>query len=103
MARFILEGTWSGYTSAQRHVVHRQVVTKPARFADIIKSGIRYTDGTALYLTMREAKPREKVTEIHGYDSLIADCVREQVCSVDALYNRKKDQVRAVAGGADAL
>lgn len=33
-------------------------------------SGFRFTDGTALYIAVREAKPRERVQEIGGYDRL---------------------------------
>jgi hypothetical protein len=81
--RYVLEGTWSGYTSAQSRIVHRTIVRKPDPYASL--SAIRYTDGTALFLSVRPARPREKVQEIHGYDSLIAKCLRHGVDSVAAL------------------
>ena len=82
--RFILEGEWSGYHSGQARVVHR-TIEKHGDFPH----AIRYTDGTCLYLTTRPALPRERVKEIHGYDSLIKDCVRLGVDSVTALYDEK--------------
>lgn len=71
--RFVLEGEWSGYTSSQRQIVHREVVTK--RRAERLKSlrTIVYTDGTTLNLSLRPAEHREKVKEIKSYSSLIYD------------------------------
>ena len=67
--RYILEGEWSGYRSSQRRVAHRVVTKHPKRYEKL--KTIRYTDGTTLDLSIRPCKPREKVAEIHGYDSLI--------------------------------
>lgn len=71
MTRYVLEGEWTGYSSAQRRVVHREVVS--GKRAERLKSlrAIVYTDGTSLLLWVREAKPREKVETINGYGSLI--------------------------------
>lgn len=70
--RYVLEGEWSGYTSAQRRVVHREVITSEKRAVRLRQvHGIRYTDGTMLTLWLREAKPRERVEEVAGYTSLI--------------------------------
>lgn len=77
MGRFIIEGEWSGYTSAQQRVVHRQVYPasrKRLRAWAEKTHGILYTDGTMLYLTVRDTKPRERVKEIRGYTRLIEDC-----------------------------
>ena len=75
--RYILEGEWSGYTSAQRHVVHREVITSEKRAERLRQMhGIRYTDGTMLTLWLREARPREVVREINGYSSLIREAER---------------------------
>lgn len=86
--RFIIEGTWSGYTSSQSRVVHRTVHSpswkKLRAWADAAH-GICYTDGTMLYLTVRDCKPRERVHQIKGYDSLIMDCYYANVNSVAAL------------------
>ena len=86
--RFIIEGEWSGYTSNQRHVVHRRVHSKALKklraWAEKTHA-IYFTDGTALCLKVRGCKPRERVDEIHGYDSLIDDCSYHNVNSVAAL------------------
>jgi len=72
--RYILEGTWSGYTSRQSRVVHREVITSPKRIERLkAMHGIQYTDGTMLYTDLREAKPRERVEEIKSYSSLIRE------------------------------
>ena len=86
--QFVIEGEWSGYNSSQARVVHRTVhkaAFKKLRAWAEKTHGIRYTDGTMLYITVRDTKPRERVVEIHGYDSLIADCAHHDVASVDAL------------------
>ena len=86
--RFVIEGEWSGYQSSQQRVVHRTVhagrETSLRAWAEKTH-GILYTDGTMLYITVRDCKPRERVQEKHGYDSLIRDCVRHNVASVAAL------------------
>jgi len=89
--RWILEGEWSGYTSAQQHVVHREVISKQ-RAERIAKSlpGIRYTDGTSLWLSVRRALPREKVQTINGYGSLIGDCLALGVTAVDQIDSARK-------------
>jgi hypothetical protein len=86
--RFVIEGEWTGYTRAQRQVVHRTV--HPAREKTLRAwaektHAIRYSDGTLLVLRVRDAKLREHVNEINGYGSLIRDCARHNVSSVDAL------------------
>ncbi len=85
--RYVIEGTWSGYTSRQSRIVHREVTTweNKARKIEAGCPGIRFTDGTWLYLTVRIARPREVVKPIHGYGSLIESCVRHGVWSVDEL------------------
>ena len=91
--RYVIEGEWSGYSSHQQHVVHR-TVTDRKDIADWAKAArfIAYTDGTKLYLTVRECKPREKVREIHGYDDLIDECRMEKVNSVEALVKIRKER-----------
>jgi hypothetical protein len=70
--RYVLEGEWSGYTSSQRRVVHREVISSEKRAERLKKlAGIRYTDGTTLMMFLRVAKPRERVQEVHSYTSLI--------------------------------
>ena len=96
-ARFIIEGEWSGCRSGQQRVVHRTVHKgnrKRLRAWAEKTHGIQYTDGTMLYLTVRDCKPREKVKEIKGYVELISSCWVYDVSSVRALEEKKKE-VRA--------
>ena len=89
--RFVIEGEWSGYTSAQQRVVHRQVypgARKKLRAWAEDAHGISYTDGTMLRLSVRECKPRELVKELRGYTSLIEDCFHHGVTAVAALPRR---------------
>jgi len=67
--RYVIEGEWSGYTSSQSRICHRVVTQHPNDYKKI--QAIQYTDGTCLYLTVRPCLPRERIKEIHGYDSLI--------------------------------
>ncbi len=86
--RFVIEGEWLGYRSSQDRIVHRTVhkaAYKALRAWAEKTHAIVYTDGTRLRLSVRDCKPREKVQEIHGYDSLISACCRHDVSSVDAL------------------
>lgn len=72
MTRYVIEGEWTGYTSAQRQIVHREILTKKrAAMLGHLKV-IVYTDGTSLLLSIRELAPREEVKENLGYKSLIA-------------------------------
>lgn len=90
--RFIIEGEWSGYTSRQQRVVHRQVYPssrKSLRAWAEKTHAIHHTDGTALFISVRDCKPRERVQEIKGYTSLIEDCAFYGVVSVDALQAAK--------------
>ena len=89
--RFVIEGEWSGYRSSQQRVVHRTVHKgswKKLREWAEQTYAIRYTDGTALCLTVRDCKPRERVQEIHGYDRLIKDCCHYNVSAVADLPQR---------------
>lgn len=89
-SRYVLEGEWSGYTSSQQRVVHREVVSKKTAEAANELGSIRYTDGTCLYLSARPCKPREKVQTILGYRSLINDCLMLGVSSVAELEPARK-------------
>lgn len=70
MGRYVLEGEWSGYRSSQRRIVHREVISEK-RAKDFKLSSIEYSDGTRLDIYVRPAKPRERVSAINGYSSLI--------------------------------
>lgn len=78
--RYVIEGEWSGYHSGQRRIVHREVYQSYRKVSPFIESiraihAIGYDDGTSLFLTVREAKKREKVQLIHSYSELIRDAV----------------------------
>ena len=86
--RFIIAGLGRGYRAAQDRVVHRTVhaaAEKRLRAWADKTFAVYYTDGTSLELTVRDAKPRERVQEIKGYSSLIRDCAHYDVNSVDAM------------------
>jgi hypothetical protein len=73
MPRYILEGEWSGYTSSQQRIVHRETIGR-ARFERLkALHKIVYTDGTALYVTVREAQPGERVMVRDSYGALIRE------------------------------
>jgi hypothetical protein len=75
MAGFVLEGEWTGYTSAQRRIVHREKINHASyRVPNLRKlHAIIYADGTSLVLHLRNAMPREKVKEINRYGKLIRE------------------------------
>jgi len=78
--RYVVEGEWTGYTSSQRKVAHREVIDDKKvgkGFVEKLRNlhAIVYTDGTSLLVHTREAKPREKVEQVLGYKSLIRDAV----------------------------
>jgi hypothetical protein len=96
--RFVIEGEWTGYSSSQQRVVHRTV--HPASYKRLRTwaektYGIRYTDGTLLLLRVRDAKPRERVQVMRGYDDLIRDCQFYDVDSVAALTAKKAERKAA--------
>lgn len=81
-------GFWSGYTSSQRSLQHREY-TSDKEFADKVRAlgFIRYTDGTTLDLRVREVSEKNE-KEKHGYSDLIRSCVRHGVASVADLPKR---------------
>lgn len=89
--RYVIEGEWTGYVSSQARICHR-TVTKLRHVAEWVRKthSITFTDGTSLLLSVREAKPREKVKEMHQYDDLLDQCRTAGVTSVQALIDRRK-------------
>ena len=82
--RYIIEGEWTGYRSSQQHVCHREVYKsnkKVSKYIEAVKRifSIPFSDGTSLLLSVREAKPREKVQEKLGYTTLIRDAVYKEM------------------------
>jgi len=84
--RWLVSGMWSGYVSAQTREVHRETI-EDRTLADAIQKlgSIRFTDGTLLYLFVREMGRGERVNTLNGYGRLIRDCVRHGVNSVREL------------------
>jgi hypothetical protein len=96
----VIEGTWCGYTSAQRRVVHRTVHSAGCRKlrAWAEKAGaIRFTDGTCLVIAVRDCEPRERLETIHGYVKLIDDCAHFDVTCVEDLLRAESELRRARA------
>lgn len=91
--RYVIEGEWTGYVARQQKIVHREVIDDKKVGKGFVEKAkalrtIVYTDGTSLYVTVRAAKPREKINELLGYRSLIRDAVRKggaRVCVADML------------------
>ena len=83
-SRWVLEGEWSGYDNSQRMVAHREVIVGMPKMRAFIEKAhaINFMDGTYLRLTVRDAKPRERIKPIPGYTSLIRDCVHYGVTGV---------------------
>lgn len=72
--RYLLEGEWTGYTSSQRRVVHREIIRDKRRVERLRDLRvIVYTDGTSLLLSLREMRRGEKANEIHGYRALVRE------------------------------
>ncbi len=91
MSTYKIEGEWSGYTSSQRHVVHRKYTTDRLLAEQVKKLNfIVFTDGTTLNLRVSESNGGVKEREIDGYSSLIADCLSQNVNTVAALSNAAK-------------
>ena len=96
MKRFIVEGTWSGYTSSQSRVVHRTVTTRPEIYDGL--SAIVFTDNTNLYITVYPCQPRENVREIHGYEQLLREAIasgKKGFVHVNDIGKAQRDRISA--------
>lgn len=71
--RYVLEAIWSGYNSSQIKPCHRIVLRNPKEYENIKR--IIFTDGTYMSINIRPCLDREKIKEIHGYDSLFDDII----------------------------
>ncbi|GAG32662.1 unnamed protein product [marine sediment metagenome] len=84
---WMIEGTWSGYTSSQQKIQHREYVSQSKSgnaFVEQVRAlgyGIRYTDGTMLVLRIAKV-PRRKLRAMDGYGKLIRECIAQGVTSV---------------------
>ncbi len=86
--RYVLEGTWSGYRASQRQPCHLTIITE-RRAKQLESAGlthIGFSDGTGLYLRVRQALPRERIYPNDNYGNLIEGCLRHGVSSVEALH-----------------
>lgn len=80
---YTIEGEWSGYTSAQRHVVHREHTRSKKRVEAVRKLGrIHYEDCTRLDLTVIPGKHGKP---IDGYTALIDKCLALGISNVSDL------------------
>ena len=87
--RWLITGTWSGYSSSQSRVCHSEVVSDE-KLAKAVSNmgGIQFTDGTWLSLNVRELGYREKVAKgQNSYGKLSRECAEKNVNSVEALYS----------------
>lgn len=75
--RFVVECEWSGYTSRQQRVVHRTVETTFREVYEALRWH-HFSDGTGMSISVRDAKPRERVAQIRGYSSLLRDLVHQK-------------------------
>ncbi len=76
MKRYVVECIWRGYRG-QLVPCHRRVIRYKRQVQALSKiHSVGFSDNTTMSVTVRPAKPREKVKEIRGYDELLADCVR---------------------------
>lgn len=85
--RFEITGEWSGYTSSQRKIVHREYTTDKD-FAKKVEDlgSICYTDGTYLDLKVRQLAYKErKQEEKKTYSDLIRKCVSQNTNRVAEL------------------
>jgi len=98
--RFVIEGTWSGYSSGQSRVVHRRgypAGRKKLRAWAERTYGIQYTAGRLRLLRGRDCEPRERVEPVdRGYGDLIELCAAYDVATVAELAEAK-DAIRAEA------
>lgn len=68
-SRYVVECVWGG--PSRSWTCHRRVHPKARalRYAQI--TSVQFDDGTSMSVSVRPAKPREKVREINGYTTLL--------------------------------
>jgi hypothetical protein len=97
--RYEIIGTWSGPRNPAgdyTRICHREVVTDLELVEFCRRThGLRFTDGTMLYLRVRALAPGERMGEQKlGYHSLIRECCAADVDSVDGLHAKKEPVTR---------
>lgn len=75
--RFVIEGTWSGYTAGQKRVCHRTVTSHKSLADSLAKIHIvEFTDFTKMFVEVRPVKRGEKIVEMKAYCALLGDFAR---------------------------
>jgi hypothetical protein len=88
--KYVLEGSWSGYSGNQSRVCHRSLISAKEKAERVSKLGaISFTDGTWLYLSVRRKLPHEKIGLYGNYSELIDECLAYGVSSVQELHEKK--------------
>jgi len=91
--RWIIEGTWTGYTAGQRRVIHRAVTTDPDRYK---VTYVEFSDNTGLAITKRECRLRERVKEMHTYDRVLNKCIAMElsgIVTIDRLRQTRRGDI----------
>ena len=85
----MVEAEWSGYHSGQQHVCHRTVET-------LFRAGYEaihyhhFSDGTGMTVSVRDAKPRERIERKNGYGSLLRDLAMQKWSELKATSAQNK-------------
>lgn len=75
--RYVVEAIWSGYNSSQRQPCHRVIVRNPEQYKQIDR--VIFTDNTYMSVSIRPCLPRERIQEIHGYDTLFSKIIHQKL------------------------
>lgn len=97
--RWVVKGMWSGpicpagdWTPLQ----YRETTSDPAFMQSVRKLGsITFGDGTQLRLqvdTLEKYARKPSDLDVTGYGKLVRQCIAEQVCTVDALFAKRKQR-----------
>jgi hypothetical protein len=85
--RFVVEAEWSGYHSGQQHVCHRTVETLFRAGYEALHSHT-FGDGTYMSISVRDAKPRERVERKNGHGTLLRDLAMQKWSELKAQSDR---------------
>ena len=76
--RHVVECVWHSF-SGRLIPCHRRVLRHKYEIEALSKiTAVGFTDNTSMSVSVRPAKPREKVTEIWGYHKLLDECVSQR-------------------------
>lgn len=89
MPKFLIEGMWTGYTTAPRRIVHLSVhIGNDLRYWVSNTPSIEFTDGTFLLLRCYDLEDDDEIEELPSYRSLIMECFHKKVTRVADLIKR---------------